>query len=139
MDARLILRTVIALTALLLAALFSGGSAAAVPSEHPAAGGAGRHAVVPGSIFASFQINHRAVQCRIAHGVQDGTAIQMFMDSSSVDGYDVDGNTVTATGAMVSTTILVRAATASLSRRRCRTRRSAPTTGHPVPMQTTSS
>lgn len=105
METRLISRTILALTAVVLAALLSGGSVAAAPPEHPAAGGAGRHAVVPDSIFASFQMNHRAVQCRIAHGVQGGTAIQMFMDSTSVDGYEVDGNTVTATGAMVSTTI----------------------------------
>lgn len=71
---------------------------------HHASGG-GTYFVAPG-MRSEFQFNQAHVQCKVGHGVMpDGTVMQMFMHSTSVDAVSIDGTakTVTITGSMVST------------------------------------
>lgn len=99
MKKRPLLRVLALFAGILLATL------GAVSVFAGSASGAGTHQVVEG-VFAQFQFNHGGVQCKIAHGVlPDGTVIQMFMTSTTVDSFDVSGNSATITGEMVSTTI----------------------------------
>jgi hypothetical protein len=68
------------------------------------AGGGGTYFVAPG-MRSEFQFNQAHVQCKVGHGVMpDGTVMQMFMFSTSVDSVTIDraAKTVTLTGSMVS-------------------------------------
>ena len=72
------------------------------------ASGGGTYFVAPG-MRSEFQFNQAHVQCKVGHGVMpDGTVMQMFMASTSVDSVSIDSaaKTVTITGSMVSTVIL---------------------------------
>ena len=79
---------------------------ALVPVEAQAqhASGGGTYFVAPG-MRSEFQFNQAHVQCKVGHGVMpDGTVMQMFMASTSVDSVSIDrvARTVTITGSMVS-------------------------------------
>jgi hypothetical protein len=68
------------------------------------ASGGGTYFVAPG-MRSEFQFNQAHVQCKVGHGVMpDGTVMQMFMASTSVDSVSIDSaaKTVTITGSMVS-------------------------------------
>jgi hypothetical protein len=74
----------------------------AVQAQH--ASGGGTYFVGP-RIRSEFQFNQAHVQCKIGHAVMpDGTVMQMFMFSTSVDSVTIDRatKTVTLTGSMVS-------------------------------------
>ena len=76
----------------------------AIRAEAQNASGGGTYFVEPG-IRSEFQFNQAHVQCKIGHTVMaDGTVLQMFMFSTSVDSVSVDpvAKTVTITGSMVS-------------------------------------
>ena len=71
---------------------------------HHASGG-GTYFVAPG-MRSEFQFNQAHVQCKVGHGVMpDGTVMQMFMFSTSVDSATIDSaaKTVRLTGSMSST------------------------------------
>src|SRR5438128_2098585 len=56
-------------------------------------------------ILSEFQFNEAHVQCKIAHAVMpDGTVLQMFMDSTSIDSVTINSAAKTAaiTGKMTS-------------------------------------
>src|SRR5215470_19490660 len=68
------------------------------------ASGGGTYFVAPG-MRSEFQFNQAHVQCKVGHGVMpDGTVMQMFMASTTVDSVSIDSTakTVTITGSMVS-------------------------------------
>src|SRR5689334_25347577 len=68
------------------------------------ASGGGTYFVAPG-MRSEFQFNQAHVQCKVGHGVMpDGTVMQMFMFSTSVDSVTIDtaAKTATLTGSMVS-------------------------------------
>jgi hypothetical protein len=68
------------------------------------ASGGGTYFVMPG-VRSEFQFNEAHVQCKVGHAVmEDGTVMQMFMFSTSVDSVTIDSaaRTVTLTGSMVS-------------------------------------
>jgi hypothetical protein len=72
------------------------------------ASGGGTYFVAPG-MRSEFQFNQAHVQCKVGHGVMpDGTVMQMFMASTSVDSVSIDSaaKTVTMTGSMVSIVVL---------------------------------
>src|SRR6266852_6077561 len=76
----------------------------AVQAQAQQASGGGTYFVEPG-IRSEFQFDQAHVQCKIGHTVMaDGTVLQMFMFSTSVDSVIVDpvAKTVTITGSMVS-------------------------------------
>ena len=96
------------LSRLLSVLLFCVGSAAVsclpAQAQHQHASGAGTH-FLPGGIRTEFEFNDTHVQCKVAHAVlPDGTVLQMFMDSTSIDSVTIDSaaKTVTITGTMVS-------------------------------------
>src|SRR6266571_350366 len=73
------------------------------PAQH--ASGGGTYLVMAG-VRSEFQFDQARVQCKIGHTVMDdGTVLQMFMFSTSVDSVTIDSaaKTVTITGSMVST------------------------------------
>jgi hypothetical protein len=75
-----------------------------VQAQAQNASGGGTYFVAPG-MRSEFQFNEARVQCKVGHGVMpDGTVMQMFMFSTSVDSVDIDpaAKTVTITGSMVS-------------------------------------
>ena len=56
--------------------------------------------------MSQFQFSNAHVQCKIGHGVfPDGTVIQMFMESKTIDAFTINSiaKTVTISGTMVST------------------------------------
>ena len=68
------------------------------------ASGGGTYFVKPG-ILSEFQLSESHVQCKIGHGVlDDGTVLQMWMFSTSIDSVSVDtaAGTVDITGTMIS-------------------------------------
>jgi hypothetical protein len=68
------------------------------------ASGGGTYFVAPG-MRSEFQFDQAHVQCKVGHGVMpDGTVMQMFMSSTSVDSVVIDSaaKTATLTGSMVS-------------------------------------
>ena len=68
------------------------------------ASGGGTYFVAPG-MRSEFQFNQANVQCKVGHGVMpDGTVMQMFMKSTTVDSVTIDRAAKTAilTGSMVS-------------------------------------
>ncbi len=72
------------------------------PAQH--ASGGGTYLVMAG-VRSEFQFDQARVQCKIGHTVlDDGTVLQMFMFSTSVDSVTIDSRakTVTITGSMVS-------------------------------------
>ena len=84
--------------ALLLAVL------APVHAQAQHASGGGTYFVAPG-MRSEFQFNQAHVQCKVGHGVMpDGTVMQMFMASTSVDSVSIDraAKTVRISGSMVS-------------------------------------
>lgn len=79
------------------------GPLAVEAKVHHASGG-GTYFVAPG-MRSEFQFNQSHVQCKVGHGVMpDGTVMQMFMFSTSVDSVSIDSThkSVTITGSMVS-------------------------------------
>ena len=81
------------------------GGLAPVHAQAQHASGGGTYFVAPG-MRSEFQFNQAHVQCKVGHGVMpDGTVMQMFMASTSVDSVSIDSaaETVTITGSMVST------------------------------------
>ena len=77
---------------------------APVHAQAQHASGGGTYFVAPG-MRSEFQFNQAHVQCKVGHGVMpDGTVMQMFMASTSVDSVSIDtaARTVTITGSMVS-------------------------------------
>src|SRR6266567_7273708 len=82
--------------------LATGRVTARGPAQH--ASGGGTYLVMAG-VRSEFQFNPARVQCKIGHTVlDDGTVLQMFMFSTSVDSVTIDSGakTVTITGSMVS-------------------------------------
>src|SRR5437660_2937239 len=76
----------------------------AVQAQAQQASGGGTYLVLPG-VRSEFQFDLAQVQCKIGHTVaDDGTVMQMFMFSTSVDSVAIDSaaRTVTITGSMVS-------------------------------------
>ena len=72
------------------------------------ASGGGTYFVAPG-MRSEFQFKQAHVQCKVGHGVMpDGTVMQMFMASTSVDSVSINSaaKSVTITGSMVSTVVL---------------------------------
>src|SRR5216684_3730106 len=72
------------------------------------ASGGGTYFVGPG-MRSEFQFDQAHVQCKIGHAVMpDGTVMQMFMFSTSVDSVTIDSatKTVRMTGSMVSIVVL---------------------------------
>ena len=68
------------------------------------ASGGGTYFVKPG-ILSEFQLSESHVQCKIGYGVlPDGTVLQMWMFSTSIDSVSVDSaaGTVDITGTMIS-------------------------------------
>jgi hypothetical protein len=68
------------------------------------ASGGGTYSVMPGA-KSEFQFDQAHVQCKVGHAVlDDGTVMQMFMFSTSVDSVTIDSaaRTATLTGSMVS-------------------------------------
>jgi hypothetical protein len=68
------------------------------------ASGGGTYFVEPG-LLSEFQFTPSHVQCKVGHAVLgDGTVLQMWMFSTSVDSVSIDSaaGTVTLTGTMVS-------------------------------------
>jgi hypothetical protein len=93
-------------TQALFAFLALTGSLAGRPPESQAAGGG---TYLLGGIRTEFQFNQAHVQCKIAHAVMpDGTVIQMFMESKSINSVTIDNaaNTVVISGNVLSTTRL---------------------------------
>ena len=83
--------------------LFASGALAVQAAAQHASGG-GTYFVAPG-MRSEFQFNQAHVQCKVGHGVMpNGTVMQMFMASTSVDSVSIDSaaKTVTITGSMVS-------------------------------------
>jgi hypothetical protein len=80
----------------------------------PAQGSPGHHASGGGTytlsgIRTEFQLSESHVQCKIANGAfPDGTLIQMFMESNTINAVTIDSvaKTVVISGTMVSTTRL---------------------------------
>src|SRR6266446_4715507 len=76
----------------------------AVQAQAQQASGGGTYFVLPG-VRSEFQFDQAHVQCKIGHAVMpDGTVMQMFMFSTSVDSVTIDSKakTVRITGSMVS-------------------------------------
>ena len=91
------------LMGLLAGGLLAIGSMASQAQAQHASGG-GTYLVMAG-VRSEFQFDQARVQCKIAHTVlDDGTVLQMFMFSTSVDSVTIDSGakTVTITGSMVS-------------------------------------
>ena len=91
------------LVGLAMSSLFVIGSLPLQARAQHASGG-GTYFVAPG-MLSEFQFNQAYVQCKVGHGVMpDGTVMQMFMASTSVDSVTIDSaaKTVTITGSMVS-------------------------------------
>jgi len=87
-------------------AFLTGTPAVYAQAQH--ASGGGTYFVAPG-MRSEFQFNQAHVQCKVGHGVMpDGTVMQMFMASTSVDSVSIDSaaKTVTLTGSMVSIVVL---------------------------------
>jgi len=89
-----------------LVGMMAGSLLALLPLSAQAqhASGGGTYFVAPG-MRSEFQFNESHVQCKVGHGVMpDGTVMQMFMASTSVDSVSIDkkARTVTITGSMVS-------------------------------------
>jgi len=79
-------------------------SVAEVQATSGHASGGGTYFVKPG-ILSEFQLSENHVQCKIGHGVlPDGTVLQMWMFSTSIDSVSVDSaaGTVDITGTMIS-------------------------------------
>ncbi len=71
-------------------------------AAHTASGG-GTYEVAPG-ISSQFQFSPSSLQCKVAQaGAPPG--LQMFMFSTVIDSFDIDGNTVTIEGELASTTV----------------------------------
>jgi hypothetical protein len=82
--------------------LMAGSLPVQAQTQH--ASGGGTYFVAPG-MRSEFQFNQAHVQCKVGHGVMpDGTVMQMFMASTSVDSVSIDSaaKTVTIAGSMVS-------------------------------------
>jgi hypothetical protein len=78
--------------------------ASALQAQAQHASGGGTYFVAPG-MRSEFQFSQAHVQCKVGHGVMpDGTVMQMFMASTSVDSVSIDraAKTVRITGSMVS-------------------------------------
>lgn len=76
------------------------------PIEAVASHASGGGTYLIGSIRTEFQFNQAHVQCKIGHGVMpDGTVIQMFMASKTINAVTIDSvaQTVVISGTMVST------------------------------------
>src|SRR5438445_2825659 len=76
----------------------------AVRAQAQQASGGGTYLVMPG-VRSEFQFDQAHVQCKVGHTVlDDGTVLQMFMFSTSIDSVTIDSaaKTVTITGSMVS-------------------------------------
>ncbi len=80
------------------------GFLAAQPGTH--ASGGGTYSPNPKEgILSEFQFNEAHVQCKIAHAVMsNGTVLQMFMDSTSIDSVTINSvaKTASITGTMTS-------------------------------------
>ena len=73
-------------------------------ATHTASGG-GTYFVIEG-VRSQFQFNPASLQCKVAQaGAPPG--LQMFMFSTAIDSFDLDGNegTITITGQLASTTV----------------------------------
>ncbi len=90
--------------AVFLCAFFSGASPPFAQALDQHASGGGTYFVEPG-IRSEFQFDESHVQCKIGHAVlPDGTTLQMYMASTSIDSFTIDSTakTVAITGTMVS-------------------------------------
>jgi hypothetical protein len=90
--------------AVLLGAFFLAVSSPSARALDQHASGGGTYFVEPG-IRSEFQFNQSHVQCKIGHAVMaDGTTLQMFMASETIDSVVIDSvaKTVVVTGTMVS-------------------------------------
>ena len=90
------------LVGLAVCTMMASGGLVQAQAQH--ASGGGTYFVAPG-MRSEFQFNEADVQCKVGHGVMpDGTVMQMFMFSTSVDSVDIDvaAKTATITGSMVS-------------------------------------
>ena len=77
-----------------------------MPAEAAASHASGGGTYLLGSIRTEFQFSKAHVQCKIGHAVMpDGTVIQMFMASKSINAVTIDSvaQTVVISGTMVST------------------------------------
>ena len=71
-------------------------------ATHTASGG-GTYFVLEG-VRSQFQFSPSSLQCKVAQaGAPPG--LQMFMFSTAIDSFDIDGNEVTITGQLASTTV----------------------------------
>src|SRR5260370_24724625 len=60
------------------------------------ASGGGTYSPMPG-LLSQFQFSEAHAQCKIAHAVMpDGTVLQMFMDSTSIDSVTINSAAKTA-------------------------------------------
>src|SRR5437762_12552010 len=87
---------------LVICAVLAVGQAVQAQAQH--ASGGGTYFFAPG-IRTELQFDQAHVQCKIGSAVMpDGTVIQMYMFSTSVDSVEIDSaaKTVTITGSMVS-------------------------------------
>jgi hypothetical protein len=95
------------LTGLVTCGLLTAGPLAVQARADHASGG-GTYFVAPG-MRSEFQFNQAHVQCKVGHGVMpNGTVMQMFMSSTTVDSVTIDSaaKTVTITGSMTSSVSL---------------------------------
>jgi hypothetical protein len=84
--------------------LFSLTFVAPVQATNSHANGGGTYFVEPG-VRSQFQLSLSHVQCKVGHAVlHDGTVMQMYMFSTSVDSVAIDSEakTVLITGSMIS-------------------------------------
>jgi hypothetical protein len=80
------------------------GCPAAQADTH--ASGGGTYSPGPG-LLSQFQFSEAHAQCKIAHAVMpDGTALQMFMDSTSIASVTITGKMAVITGQMTSVVVL---------------------------------
>src|SRR5437667_7665909 len=87
---------------IICAVLMAVGQVVQAQAQH--ASGAGTYFFAPG-IRTELQFDQAHVQCKIGYAVMpDGTVIQMYMFSTSVDSVEIDSaaKTVTITGSMIS-------------------------------------
>src|SRR5713101_3724252 len=88
----------------LLIGVWLGPVACLVAQAGTHASGGGTYSPGDG-ILSEFQFNEAHVQCKIAHAVMaDGTVLQMFMASTSIDAVTINSatKTVVITGSMTS-------------------------------------
>ena len=79
------------------------------PAEGSASDASGGGTYLLGNTRTEFQFSNAHVQCKIGHGVfPDGTVIQMFMESKTIDAFTINSiaKTVTISGTMLSTVFL---------------------------------